>query len=52
MMAYTWMLRPKGVSFSCFRYIERVGISLVEKGKKDKRVGETVIWVCERAQKG
>ena len=28
---------------------ERVGISLVEVYKK---VGKSVIWVCERAQKG
>ena len=28
---------------------ERVGISLVEVYK---RIGKSVIWVCERAQKG
>ena len=47
--AYTGKLRPKGVPFSGFRYYERVGISLVEVYK---RVGKSVIWVCERAQNG
>ena len=41
MMAYTRRLRPKGVSFSGFRY-KRVGISLVEVYK---RVGKSVVWV-------
>ena len=41
MMAYTRRLRPKGVSFSGFRY-KRVGISLVEVYKW---VGKSVVWV-------
>ena len=41
MMAYARRLRPKGVSFSGFRY-KRVGISLVEVYK---RVGKSVVWV-------
>ena len=45
MMAYTGRLRPKGVLPSG---IWKVGISLVEVYK---RVGKSVIWVCERAQK-
>ena len=43
MMAYTGRLRPKGVPFSCFRYIKghkRVGISQAEVFK---RVGKSVI---------
>ena len=49
MMAYTGRLHPKGVSFSGFRYMRGVGISLVEVYK---RGGKSVIWVCERALKG
>ena len=49
MMAYTGRLRPRGVSFSGFRYMKGLGISLVEVYK---RAGKSVIWVCERAQKG
>ena len=46
-MDYTGRIRPKGISFAGFRYI-RVGISLVEVYK---RVGKSVIWVRERAEK-
>ena len=49
MMAYTGRLHPKGVSFFMIQVYERVGISLVELYR---RVESTVIWVCERAQKG
>ena len=48
-IAYTGRLHPKGVSFSGFRYMKRVGILLVDV---NIRVGKSVIWVCERAQKG
>ena len=41
-------LRPKGVILRLHLY-ERVGISLAELYK---RVGKSVIWVRERAQKG
>ena len=41
-------LHPKGVLFSGFRYNERVGILLTEVFK---RVGKSVIWVCEMAQR-
>ena len=47
-MAYTGRLHPKGVPFSGFRFFERVHILLVEVYE---RVGESVIWVCERAQR-
>ena len=50
MIAYTGRLRSKGVSsFFRLEVYERVGIPLV---KVYKRVGKSVIWVCERAQKG
>ena len=45
--SYAAKLRPKGVLFSGFRYNERVGILLTEVFK---RVGKSVIWVCEMAQ--
>ena len=41
-------LRPKGV-FLRLQVYERVGISLAEVYK---RVRKSVIWDCERAQKG
>ena len=46
--SYAAKLRPKGVLFSGFRYNERVGILLTEVFK---RVGKSVIWVCEMAQR-
>jgi len=46
-MASTRRLRPKGVVFSSFRSIKRVGISPVEKYE---RVGKSVILVCKKAQ--
>ena len=46
--SYTGKLHPKGVLFSGFRYNERVGILLTEVFK---RVGKSVIWVCEMAQR-
>ena len=46
-MASTRRLRPKGVVFSSFRSIKRVGISPV---KKCERVGKSVILVCKKAQ--
>ena len=49
MMVNTERLRPKGVSFSGFRYMKGLGISLVEVYLK---VGKSVIWVCKRAQRG
>ena len=48
MMAYMWRLRPKGGAFFRLQVYERVEISLVVVYK---RVGKSVIWVCERAQK-
>ena len=48
MMAYTGRLRPEGGIFFTLKVYERVEISLVEVYK---RVGKSVIWVCERAQK-
>jgi len=45
-MAYTGRVRPKGVSFSGFRYMK--GILLVEVYK---RVGKSVISVYKKAQK-
>ena len=38
----------RGIYFR-LRVYERVGISLVEVHKRE---GKSVIWVCERAQKG
>ena len=46
--SYAATLRPKGVLFSGFRYNERVGILLTEVFK---RVGKSVIWVFEMAQR-
>ena len=46
---YDSLYGKKEVPFSGFRNINWVGISLVEVYK---RVGKSVIWVCERAQKG
>ena len=46
--SYAAKLRPKGVLFSGFKYNERVGILLTEVFK---RVGKSVIWVCEMAQR-
>ena len=43
-MAYTGRLPPEGVPFSGFK----VGILLAEVFE---RVGKSVIWVCERAQR-
>ena len=48
-MAYTGMLLPKGVPFSGFRYIEKVGNTVVEVYE---RVGKSVISVCNKSQKG
>ena len=47
-MAYTGRLRQEGVSFTDFVYMKGVGISLVEVYK---RVGKSVIWVCEGAKR-
>ena len=48
-LAHTERLRPKGLPFLGCRYTdERVGILLVEVYE---RVGKSVIWVCERAQR-
>ena len=48
-LAHTVRLRPKGLPFLGCRYTdERVGILLVEVYE---RVGKSVIWVCERAQR-
>ena len=47
-MAYTGRLRLKGGTFFRLHVYERVGILLV---KVYKRVGKSVIWVCERAQR-
>ena len=49
LMAYTGRLRSKGVPFFRLLVYERAGISLVELYR---RVEKSVIWVCERAQKG
>ena len=50
MMAYTGRLRPKRVPiYFRLQACERVRISLAEVYKS---VGKSVIWVCERAQKG
>ena len=40
---------PERGTFFRLQVYERVGISLVEAYK---RVGNSVIWVCERAQRG
>ena len=49
MMAFTGRPRTKGVSFFRPKVYERVGISLFEGYK---RIGKSVIWVYDRAQKG
>ena len=49
MMVYTGGLPPERGIFFRLRVYEREGISPVEVYK---RVGKSVIWVCERAQKG
>ena len=50
MMTYTGRFRTKGGGiFFRLQVYERVRISLV---KVHKRVGKSVIWVCERTQKG
>ena len=49
MMAYTWRFRPKGVPFFTLEVNGMVGILLVEVYR---RLLKSVIWVCERAQKG
>ena len=46
--SYTGKLRPKGVRFFRPQVYERVGILLVEVFK---RVGKSVISVCEMAQR-
>ena len=46
-MAYTGRLRPKGVPFPGFRYIKGQGFYT----EVYERVGESVIWVCKRAQR-
>ena len=46
--SYTGKLCLKGVPFFRLQAYERVGISLVEVFK---RVGKSVIWVCEMAQR-
>ena len=48
MMAYMGRLRPKGSAVFKLQVYERVEISLVVVYK---RVGKSVIWVCERTQK-
>ena len=48
MMPYTGAPPERGI-FLKLQVYERVRISLV---KVYKRVGKSVIWVCERAQKG
>ena len=45
MMAYTARLRPKGFRLQVYK---SVGVSLVEVYKW---VGQSVIWVCEKAYK-
>ena len=49
MMAYTWRFLPKGVPFFTLEVNGMVGILLVEVYR---RLQKSVIWVCERAQKG
>ena len=53
MMAYTGQLLAEGYLFKGLgiSYTERVGISLVEV-IINKRVGKSVIWVCEKDRKG
>ena len=50
-MAYTLYgeAPPERGIFLRLQVYQRVGISLIEVHKK---VGKSVIWVCERAQKG
>ena len=48
MMAYSWEAQPDRGIFFGLQVYERVGISLVEVYK---RMGKSVIWVCEKAQK-
>ena len=45
---YREVLPKRGIFFRLY-ICERVGISLVEV---DERGGKSVIWVCERTQKG
>ena len=49
-MAHMGRLHLKGIPFSGFSHIiyKRVGILLIEVYE---RVGESAIWVCERAQR-
>ena len=49
MMAYTWRFLPKGVPFFTLEVNGMVWILLVEVYR---RLRKSVIWVCERAQKG
>ena len=49
MMAYTWRFLPKGVPFFTLEVNRMVWILLVEVYR---RLRKSVIWVCERAQKG
>ena len=48
-MAYTWRFRPKGVVVFTLEVNGMVRILLVEVYR---RLRKSVIWVCERAQKG
>ena len=47
MMAYAGRLRPKGVSFSGFRYMKGQGFHQL----KYKRVGKSLIWVFKQAHR-
>ena len=47
-MAFMRMICPKVVPFSGFRYMKGLRILLVEVYE---RVGKSVIWVCETAQR-
>ena len=49
MMVYTWRFLPKGVPFLTLEVNGMVWILLVEVYR---RLRKSVIWVCERAQKG
>ena len=49
-MAYTGRLCSEGVHFSGFRYMEGLGISLLDQ--VHKKVGKYVISVDKKAQKG
>ena len=49
MMAYTWRFRPKGVPFFTLEVNGMVRILHVEVYR---RLWKSVMWVCERAQKG